>query len=288
MHSIVTRALSLALLVVAPIPAVAQGLPTSQPPYLLLIREDVKTGRGAEHARIEAGWVAAFERAKSPDYYLAMESATSTEAWFAIPFASYAALGESLARERGPVLGPELTRLRRADAEVINGWRAVQLRARPELSTGAYPDLAKQRHWSVGVFRMRPGGEAVFADVAKAYGAASRSAGGTTAYRVYEVRAGMPMPTYFVFSSVTAFGEFDKAIADDEAAMKQMLSGADAKVLTAWTEKLINSEEFILSLSPEMSYVPPDVRVSDPAFWGPKKAGPPKPAPAPKPTSTQP
>jgi hypothetical protein len=288
-----TRALSLALFVSAPLPALAQSLPTSQPPYLLVIREDVKTGRGAEHVRIESGWPAAFERAKSPDYYLAMESMTSNEAWFVIPFASYGAMAEMQARERGPALGPELDRLRRADAEVIDSWRAIELRARPELSAGAYPDIGKQRHWEVTMFRMRPGGDAAFTAIAKAYGAAGQKAGRTMGFRVYEVSAGMPSPTYFVFSSVTGFGEFDKLQSEDEATLKAMLGDSpdpSSSLLKNWNDRLINAETFRLTLSPEMSYVPKDVKAADPAFWMPKKAATPKAAPAPaKPTAgTQP
>jgi hypothetical protein len=286
MYSFVTRTLSLSLLVGAPLPALAQGLPTSQPPYLLVIREDVKVGRAADHARIEGGWAAAYERAKSPDYYLAMESMTGTEAWFVIPAASYAALGESLDRDRGPVLGPELARLRRADGELLNGWRGVHLKARPDLSAGAYPDIGKQRHWNVGIFRMRPGGQEAFAAIAKAYGAAAQRVGRTIGFRVYEVAAGMPMPTYFVFSSVAGFGDFDKLHSEDEATLKQMLTGADEKMLAAWNDRLINAEDFLLSLSPEMSYVPAEVRASDPAFW--KKASPMKPTTKPAAATTQP
>ncbi len=42
------------------------GLPTTQPNLLQIIREDVKVGHAAEHVKIEAGWPAAFEKAKSP------------------------------------------------------------------------------------------------------------------------------------------------------------------------------------------------------------------------------
>ena len=51
----------------------------------------------------------------------------------------------------------------------MNSGRSVELRARPEYSSGAYPDLAKQRFWEVTVFRMRPGTEESFAAMAKAY-----------------------------------------------------------------------------------------------------------------------
>ena len=62
------------------------GLPTSQPKLLTIVREEVKPGRAADHANHEAGWPAAFEKAMSPDYYLAMTSLTGpSEAWYVIP-----------------------------------------------------------------------------------------------------------------------------------------------------------------------------------------------------------
>src|SRR2546426_850605 len=79
------------LLCIGATAALAQGpaLPTSQPALITIYREQVKLGRGTEHERIEAGWPAAFAKAKSPNYYLAMTSLTGpNEAWFIVPFAT--------------------------------------------------------------------------------------------------------------------------------------------------------------------------------------------------------
>src|SRR2546430_16723874 len=65
-----SRAAILALTCGVPAVALAQnqGLPTTQPSLVTIIREEVKVGRTAEHARNEAGWPAAFGRVHSPDY----------------------------------------------------------------------------------------------------------------------------------------------------------------------------------------------------------------------------
>jgi hypothetical protein len=99
------------------------------------------------------------------------------------------------------------------------------------------------------------------------YGSASGRAGRTIGYRVYEVTAGMPTPTYFIFSSVTAFSEFDKLLAEDEATLK----ATTADAFKAFNDKLKEAETFRMQLSPEMSYVPKEVRAADPAFWMPAK-----------------
>jgi hypothetical protein len=284
MFKLLRRVLPMLLLFAPTAVASAQSLPTSQPAFLRIIREDVKVGRGAEHTKLEAGWPAAFERAKSPDYYLGMESMTSNEAWFIIPAASYAAMGESMAREQEPALAAELARLARADGELINSWRAIEARARPELSYGKYPDLSQQRFWEITLFRMRPGSGDAFSAMAKAYGAAAGRAAGGVAYRVYEVLAGMPGPSYLVFSSVGSFGEFDKMIAADDAIGKAMTPD-DQAIAKKYFEGLINSETFRFRLSPEMSYVPKETRAADPAFWMPKKPAT-RPAATAKPATT--
>src|SRR5690242_18190208 len=88
----------------------AQGLPKTQPKLLTIIRESVKTGRNADHSKHEAGWPAAFEKAKSKDYYIAMTSLTGpNEAWYLVPAESHAAFGESMKQQdKDPVLSAEL------------------------------------------------------------------------------------------------------------------------------------------------------------------------------------
>ena len=270
------RVLTFLLAALPAVAAAAQSLPATQPALLRIIREEVKLGRNADHARFEAGWPAAYERAKSPDYYLAMESLTgANEAWYVTPGASYKALGEAMTREEEPALAAELARLQRGDAEFVNSVRVIEARARPELSFGAYPDLAKQRFWQITFFRMRPGSEEAFAAAVKSYAAASGRAGNAMGYRVYEVVAGMPEPTYIVFSSVSGFADFDRMMAAGDATMKAMTAD-DQPIGKKFNEGLINSESFRFKLSPSMSYVPKETRATDPAFWMPKKPAPAK------------
>src|SRR2546430_626129 len=155
--------------------AQAQGLPTTQPTFVTIIREEVKVGRTAEHARIESGWPAAFGSRNSPDYYLSMVSLTGLpEAWYIIPSASQTAYAQSMNRyDSDAAMTAELDRLSRADADVINSSRTIQAVARPDLSMGAYPDLSKQRFWEITLGRVRPGHEADFGAAAKAYGTAA-------------------------------------------------------------------------------------------------------------------
>jgi hypothetical protein len=263
--------------------ASAQGaLPASQPNYLTIVREEVKLGRNADHERIEAGWPAAYEKAKSPDYYLAYVSTTGrNEAWYVVPFDSHKAMGDSMRREsEDATLAAELRRLQRADADVVNNVTTINAMARKDLSVGAFPDIAKTRFVEITIFRVRPGYERGFEEAAKAYGAAAKRSSPNASFRIYQVMAGIPGPTFLVFSSTQSFADFDRTVQEDMAVMKGATPD-ELKVLERFgADGLVNVETQRFRIDPAMSYVPKETRAADPAFWMPKK-----PAPA-KPTTT--
>ena len=222
-------------------------------------------------------------KANSPDYYLAMTSMTGApEAWYVTAYASHAAIGDSLKREDSDaVLTAELTRLRRADADVISSVRTIQARARKDLSYGAYPDIATQRFFEVTWFRVRPGHEQQFEAAGKAYGAAAKRAGINASYRVYEVVAGIPGPTYLILSSVASYGELDQTMTDGDKIMKGANTEEAMALQKFMLEGVVNVEAQRFRVDPVQSYVPKDTRAQDPAFWMPKKPA------AAKPTTQQ-
>ncbi|HTM23676.1 MAG TPA: hypothetical protein VL225_00700 [Vicinamibacterales bacterium] len=254
-------------------PASAQALPTSQPNYLQITIEEVKVGHDDDHSKLEAGWPAAFEKANSPYYGMGMVAMTGApQAWFLTPYDSNKAIGESLrANADDPVLSAELSRLARADTVHITNARNIMLRARKDLSHGAFPDVGKQRFYEITLFRVRSGHEQQFEEVAKAYGAAAGRAAPDTSYRVYEVVAGSPGPTFYVISSVVSHAEIDKEFSDGDATMKAFTKDEMALMQKFSTDGLINSETQRFRVDPNMCYVPKDVRASDPAFWNRKK-----------------
>jgi hypothetical protein len=252
--------------------ASAQGLPKTQPKFITIVREQVKIGRGAEHAKHEAGWPAAFEKAKSPDHYLAMTSMTGpNEAWYLIPWESHAVLGESMKREdKDPVLSAELARLSLGDAQYIDGVRTLQATAHPELSVGEFPDVSKARFFEMTVFKIHPGHSMQFEAAAKAYAAARTRAEPKAGYRFYEVIAGMPAPAYVLISSVEAYGEFDQRLAAGKATWKEATAEEKGLLQKAGAEAIISTECNRFRVDPQQSYVPKETREKDPEFWLPK------------------
>lgn len=274
MRTVTPRVALFALTLCASGQGYAQDMPTSQPRFLTIYREEVKIGRSAEHTKIESGWPAAFERAKSPDYYLAFVSMTGpNEAWFVVPQQSHASIAEGMKRDDAdPVLSAELARLQRADAEVLTNSRTMQAMARPDLSQGNFPDLAKARFFEITWFRVRPGHEAQFDAAVKAYTASAKRAAPDASWRTYEIIAGAPSPTFLIFASVDSYADFDKMVDDGQKSMKGLTADEGTVLQKFAAEGMINSETNRFRVDPRMSYVSKAARAVDPAFWMPKKA----------------
>lgn len=260
----------LAALAVVGSSALAQEAPpTTQPTLLTIYMEEVKPGHEAAHERIETGWPTAFEKAGSPDIYLAMESLTGPPmVWFVQPYENYAAEGRAMARiESDPVLSAELGRLWQEHAPHIASSRVVQAMGRPDLSGGPFPDLTTQRFWDITMFRIRPGHDDQFAEAAKLYIENAARSAPETSFRTYQVTAGLPGGTYFIFSSVADYAEFDAMMARDMAVWESM-SEDDMAVFDAFaSEALQNGITHRFRLSPTMSYVDETMKAADPEFW---------------------
>jgi hypothetical protein len=264
--------LALALLVAGVTSAYGQTLPTTQPNLLQIYREQVKTGHAAAHVKTESGWPAAYEKAKSPDTYLALSSMTGPQVvWFLSPWDSYTAWGKSSQRDDANAeLTAETERLSAADAAHVEALPTLEALARPDLSHGAYPDLNKQRFWEITIMRVRPGHDDQFAAAAKAYQTMATRSMPNARWRIYQITAGMPGSTYLIFSSVETFGQFDAMKAEGMAAGKTMTQAEKDLFQKFDTEALISEETNRFRLDPSMSYVSAATKAADPAFWSKK------------------
>lgn len=247
------------------------GLPAAQPKRLTIIREHVKPGMGAGHARHEAGWPAAFEKAKSPDYYLALTSMTGpTEAWYLIASESHAAEAAAMKRDaKDEVLSAELDRLALGDAEFITGVTTVQTIGRPDLGYGKFPEIGKARFFEILFFSVRQGQEGRMDAMLKTYAGVRKRVSPDASYRVYTVQAGMPDPTYIIMMSVADYAEFDRTMAEHNKVFEVATAEEQAE-FAKWGEIVHRSEANRFRVSPGMSYVSKEVRASDPGFWSAK------------------
>lgn len=246
-------------------------VPATQPTVLTIYREEVKYGHNAEHETVEAGWPAAFAKAKSPYSYIAITSLTGpAEAWFLQPHANWKEYGASVKMEQSDAtLAAELARLSKADAEHVSSGRVLHLTGRPDLSAGTFPNVAKTRFYEVTFMRVRPGFEGAFEDVAKMYAANFKKATPNGSYRVYQVSAGMPGPTFVIFWSAESMVAFDEVAATD-AALFQTFTTEQLGALQKFSrEGFLNVESQRFAVNGRMSYVDDATAAQDPAFWRP-------------------
>lgn len=262
----------LALVASSSVNALAQAVPATQPKFLHIFREQVKPNRGAEHAQWETGWPAAYEKAKATTPYLALSAITGPqEVWYVTPYASQAAYGETMAWEEAqPGLTTELERLAKGDSEFLADANALQAVAVPELGNGSYPDLAKQRYWEISLWRIRLGHEGAFAAATKTYKAVAARAGSSASWRTYRVVAGAPDGTFLMFSSVAAFSEFDKMMADGDATMKGATAEEMGVLEKFMKDSVLNISTNRYRLDPKQSFVDAATKAKDPAFWSKK------------------
>jgi hypothetical protein len=252
--------------------SVAQDIPTSQPKLLLITREQLKVGRDGAHSRSEAAWVKALEKANSAWYYLALSSLTGAdEVWYISHFDSHTALGEAMKHdEKDNLVSAENARYAHDDSEFVTSVRNIEAAARPELSSGTFPDLSKARFYVITTFTIRPGHESQFEEASKAYLAANKRAGSKTGFRTYQVTAGLPGSVFLVFSSVEDYGQFDQSVADDMATWKAATHDEMSLLEKCMKEGIISVEDNRFRIDPTISYVTKATREKDPAFWMPK------------------
>jgi len=253
--------------------ALAQGVPTTQPKFLNIFREQLKPGTAGEHAKWEAGWPAAYEKAKSPYNYIALQSITGPpEVWYVSPLANQAAYGEMMdAEQKDPVLAAELERLMKGDGQFLSEQSALQAVAVPELSHGSFPSIGKMRYYEITTFRIRPGHQDAWVAATKAYKTATARSAPNASWRTYDVVAGAPGGTYLIMSSVGAFAGFDNMMAEGEATWKGMTAEEAATLGKFMKESVINVSTNRYRLDPGQSYVNAETKALDPAFWSPKK-----------------
>jgi hypothetical protein len=251
----------------------AQEMPTSQPNLLTIFIEDVKPGMDSDHAANEAGWPAAFAKAGSPYYYLAMVSMTGpSQVWYVSPYESYTQEGENMKMlDSNPELAAETERLWKADAQYLNSARQVQAMARPDLSYGAFPELSLARFWDITTFRVRPGHDSGFEAAVAAYIESTKRNAPDASWRTYQVTAGMWGSTYLIFGSVDSYAEFDKAMEEGNAIWQGTNAQEQETLMNFFTSDIQNMITNRFRLDPRMSYVAPDTKAADPDFWNPNR-----------------
>ena len=265
----------------SPAAVLAQEPASGGPPKVLQIFvESVKPGKGAAHARVEAGWPEAFRKAKWPTHYLAMTSMTGpSEAWFLSGYDSYAAWeADQKHMEQTPALTRETDRLAAQDGELLSGTKGLVAVYREDLSYRPNIKVGEMRYWTVTTFTLRPGYDSAFADIRKLVQAGHEKTNMDEHWAMFQVVSGMPGSTFLLFLPMKSLEEADVAVGTHAKPYLDALGPDGRRQLREFARTgYVNVESNLFAFSPKMSFPSEEVASSDPAYWNPPAAAPRKP-----------
>jgi hypothetical protein len=240
---------------------------------LQIFVESVKPGKGAAHAKVEAGWPAAFRKAKWPTHYLAATSMSGPgEAWFLSGYESFAAMETDQRNvEKTPVLSKELDRLSQVDGELLSGTRNILAVYRPDLSYRPDISIAQMRYFALTIFTLKPGYDSAFAEVRKVVHAGHDKANMDEHWAMYQVVSGGAGSTYLLLIPMKSLTEADVAQEIHGKPYGDALGESGRQQLRDFARAGLESTETkLLSFSPKMSYPSDEWVKQDPQFWAPK------------------
>jgi hypothetical protein len=248
----------------------AQTLPSSQPAIINIYREVEKPNHAVAHEATEERWADFNRRSGYPGTYFGLVAASGLpEVWWISRFDNMEGFGKSLSFEARPGYNQGLARIQAEDAVHVESFSSMQARAMREASHGLFPDLSKQRVYSIMTVRTRPGFESAFREIAGHY----KQAAGTSevaGWRVYEVIAGAPGGTYLILTSFSSWAAVDA----NEAEWGKVMGSAGSHLEAAGKlakDAILSTEVRYFTINPRISVVPKEVVAAD-SFWDPKPA----------------
>ena len=245
----------------------------SQPPKVLVIaREFVKPGKaGMIHHRSETAFVQAFATAKWPTHYLAINSMSGKpRSLFLTGCDSFEAMEkDNKAAEKNAGLSAALDRASLNDGELLSDFDQGVFVYREDLSLNPAADLPHMRYFELSAFRVKPGHEKDFEELAKIY-INAYSKVPDTHWATYEVAYGSLGNTVIVFSPLKTASEIDHNFVQGKQIEETMGEDTMKRAHELSAACLESTQTNLFSFEPKMSYVPSEWAKADPTFWGQK------------------
>lgn len=248
----------------------SKSSPGAPPKVLLLVHQQILPGKGGERQRLEAETSRRFDELNVPITWIELEAVTGVpQALFFDPANSFEELdraGAMLAStfESHPELGLQQQQIE----ERLASSKTVVAARRDELGFGVERiDLTKARYLRITVVKLRPGRERDFAEAENNRRSALGRAHADLAWAVYEVHAGLELPTFLIVEPLRSLQAVDKGIEIRRKA-EQDLQEAESKRLDEITrEAYVSVESNLYTIHPEMSHVSKEFAAGDPGYW---------------------
>jgi hypothetical protein len=255
---------------------IQEAAPAPVPKVLMVVREQIKEGREAAHAKAEEAWPRIFSKGNVTTHYVGMTAESGpSEAWFLEPYDSFGGMEKARGEIEQSPLAADLEVANVQDGELRTGSRTLLAVYRGDLSfhpAEAMSSLPKCRHMGVTVLRIKYGHDADLAQIAKLLIDGDEKSNSDQPVLTYQAISGGPSGTYLIFSPMDSLAHMDAAPAR-LAAARQAMGERNRQRLDALAPEVVQSSESLLfAFNPRMSYVSKEFAAGDPEFWNPKPA----------------
>lgn len=243
---------------------------TPAPRILQVYQEMIKPGKVAAHAKHEAGWPIAFASARIESYYHALASQTGTnDVWYVSAYGSYAdwhRANEAIAKVPG--LEARLGKLSDGDADYLANARSFTAELRDSLSIGTPPNFAKVRGYRISTVRLRMGQTDEWSEARRLINQGWQRSGTADPHiGVYQVTHGVNTPTFLIFRAYESLTDVDGWEATNRRAYEALTADERAKYDRLLEGSILTSEQNLYAVSPEQSYVHPQLAAQNMEFW---------------------
>jgi hypothetical protein len=240
-------------------------------PILVIYKEDVKAGRVTSHDQLEANYARAYSKMPGGKYYLAMNSISGpNQSWFMQPFNSFEEVEKEFqANERAPMaIRTSLRQIASGELDNLTSQAAITTVYREDLSYKAsMSDLPRTRYVEVVSYRVRPGHDNEFVEAAKLVQAAYQKADIPMQWATYQVYAGAPSGTYYVFRALDSLAKADPTNMQMMQSFDKALGEEGGKRLMQLVSDGIAMREVnFYAFNPQTSFAPPEFAAAD-SFW---------------------
>ena len=255
--------------------------PAAAPPNLLvLVHQEVQSGRTGERQKRVASISRACDRLEAPSFWIDLQSMTGTrESLTFDPFDSFEQLQQAHSGwKQFYAAHPDLAQTQGEIDSLVSSERTIVALRRDDLGTPAEDiDLSEARFMRVLEVRLFPGRERDFAESIKIWAEARTKAKAEVPWIVYEVNEGTSSPTFLVVLPFAELKEYDDLLAQKEEVLENSEENVADRLKQIARESYASVESNLYAVRPETSHVSKEFAAGDADFWRPPSGGEAKP-----------
>jgi hypothetical protein len=251
--------------------------PMGPPNVLMIVREQIKPGKGSDHTAESHRFTQALRKAKSKWGRIGMVPIAGDEnevmyIWQFQSFADVEKMNKDIETWSTGALKADFDAIAPGPEDLHVSQRDTFAVYRPDLSYRADVNITEMRYFAVETFQVRPGQESQFANAAKIYMDTTKKANIDSHYAIYQVVSGAEAGIFLIFSPMKSLAEMDRMGADMKA-FGDAMGPEGMKTFEKMSGEMFQSiSSRIYAFNPKMSYVSPEFAARDkstPSFWNP-------------------